>query len=468
MEKDHYAVLGVSEDADLDTIRKRYRALVRENHPDAVSPEKRDEAHRKMLALNAAWTVLSSTAERATYDVSRHSEAMRIALTEAKKHRAQTKPVAAGTGKSAARPAARARSAASTRSVRGGATSPSTSSNPRLRLLAMLREAEDLYFHHGLAAEAIAMCERVRQFDPGNAESAALLGDIYKEQGRRDLATAMYAQAVQSRPDNESYARKLNQVRGVAPSEKSDSASTRAASSKSGAASSASPFAKKQAAPAVTDDEVMAARRRFDRPAVQQRVPSEEEENTRNARVFKQELNRANSERSQQAAGFTLMALAVCVLVWGALGESDTTLAAIVPLSPHTMASTSLAAALAGGALPLLGIVERAGQTRPGASKLLGAPLVLGVLLAGIVWSPLAALIFLLLCAAAREFSRSMLIVLLMATLLACTMALSVPDAIIPVALSQSLMKWSGRAVLPFLLVGWVMGSIALGSPKKY
>ena len=465
MENDHYATLGVSEDADLETIRKRYRALVRENHPDAVPSEKRDEAHSKMLALNAAWTVLSSSAERASYDVSRHSEAMRIALAEAKKMRAGAKPAPPGKGKATARPAARARSAASTRSARDGAASPSTSSNPRLRLLAMLREAEDLYFRHGLAAEAIALCERVRQFDPSSAEAAALLGDIYKEQGRRDLAAEMYAQAVKSQPNNEGYTRKLNQVGGAAPSEKPAGPSTRATSF--GGAASASPFAKKQAAPAVTDDEVMAARRRFTRPTVQQRVAPEAEESTRNARLFKEELNRANTERSHQAGGLMMMALAVLVLVWGALGESDTAIAMIAPFSSRTMAATCVAAALAGGALPLLGMIERAGQVRPGTSKLLGAPLLLGVLLIGIVASPLAVPLFLLICAAARAFSKSMLIVLLMATLLACTMAFSVPDERILSALTVALLKWSGRAVLPFLLIGWVLGSIALGNPQR-
>jgi len=34
--KDYYAALGVPRDADLDAIKKAYRKLAREHHPDTV------------------------------------------------------------------------------------------------------------------------------------------------------------------------------------------------------------------------------------------------------------------------------------------------------------------------------------------------------------------------------------------------------------------------------------------------
>jgi curved DNA-binding protein CbpA len=62
---DPYAVLGVDHDADTDTIRAHYLALVREWHPDvSVHPD----AHQRTVAIIEAFAVLSDAAARARYD----------------------------------------------------------------------------------------------------------------------------------------------------------------------------------------------------------------------------------------------------------------------------------------------------------------------------------------------------------------------------------------------------------------
>jgi len=66
IEKNLYAVLGVSCDADQDTIKKAYRALARCHHPDINSGNPASEQQFKRIAQ--AYAVLSDPKRRAEYD----------------------------------------------------------------------------------------------------------------------------------------------------------------------------------------------------------------------------------------------------------------------------------------------------------------------------------------------------------------------------------------------------------------
>jgi len=63
---DLYATLGVAKTASEDEIRKAYRKLARQHHPD-VNPGK-PEAEDKFKAVAAAYDVLSNKEKRALYD----------------------------------------------------------------------------------------------------------------------------------------------------------------------------------------------------------------------------------------------------------------------------------------------------------------------------------------------------------------------------------------------------------------
>ena len=65
MSVDHYEVLGVSKDADAETIKKSYRKLARELHPD-VNGE--PGAEDRFKQVTHAYEVLSDPAQRASYD----------------------------------------------------------------------------------------------------------------------------------------------------------------------------------------------------------------------------------------------------------------------------------------------------------------------------------------------------------------------------------------------------------------
>src|SRR3954453_19935828 len=64
--KDFYQVLGVAKDADQAAIKKAYRKLARENHPDSKPGDKAAEDRFKQVA--EAYDVLGDKAKRKEYD----------------------------------------------------------------------------------------------------------------------------------------------------------------------------------------------------------------------------------------------------------------------------------------------------------------------------------------------------------------------------------------------------------------
>jgi molecular chaperone DnaJ len=68
-EKDFYAVLGVSADATQDQVKKTYRKLARQFHPDANSGD--PAAERRFKEIGEAYGVLSDPEQRRQYDAVR-------------------------------------------------------------------------------------------------------------------------------------------------------------------------------------------------------------------------------------------------------------------------------------------------------------------------------------------------------------------------------------------------------------
>lgn len=64
--RDYYEVLGVSRDATQEEIKKAYRRLAREAHPDVNKDDPR--AEEKFKEINEAYEVLSDPQKRAAYD----------------------------------------------------------------------------------------------------------------------------------------------------------------------------------------------------------------------------------------------------------------------------------------------------------------------------------------------------------------------------------------------------------------
>ncbi len=68
-EKDYYAILGVDKKADGATIKKKYRQLARELHPDKTKGDRKLEDRFK--EVSEAYDILSDDKKRAEYDQAR-------------------------------------------------------------------------------------------------------------------------------------------------------------------------------------------------------------------------------------------------------------------------------------------------------------------------------------------------------------------------------------------------------------
>ena len=70
-EKDYYAILGVDKKADAATIKKTYRSLARELHPDKTKGDKKLEDRFK--EVSEAYEILSDDKKRSEYDQARQA-----------------------------------------------------------------------------------------------------------------------------------------------------------------------------------------------------------------------------------------------------------------------------------------------------------------------------------------------------------------------------------------------------------
>ena len=66
MDKDFYAILGVPKDVDAKTLKKTYRKLAREWHPDSKPGDA--AAEHKFKDIGDAYAVLSDPEQRKQYD----------------------------------------------------------------------------------------------------------------------------------------------------------------------------------------------------------------------------------------------------------------------------------------------------------------------------------------------------------------------------------------------------------------
>jgi curved DNA-binding protein CbpA len=65
---DPYALLGVAQDASPEQLRRAYRRLIRQHHPDTRSGDGGAAADETLRRVMAAYAVLNDPSHRAAYD----------------------------------------------------------------------------------------------------------------------------------------------------------------------------------------------------------------------------------------------------------------------------------------------------------------------------------------------------------------------------------------------------------------
>jgi len=71
--RDYYEILGVKKSASLEEIKKAYRSLALQYHPDRVPEDKKKEAEEKFKEISESYAVLSDSQKRALYDQYGHA-----------------------------------------------------------------------------------------------------------------------------------------------------------------------------------------------------------------------------------------------------------------------------------------------------------------------------------------------------------------------------------------------------------
>ena len=175
MEMNYYDVLRLPRDTDPETIRKRYRQLARDLHPD-VLPDK-DTAHEQFIELVDAYQTLIDPLRRDAYDRSITGK-----IEDATPDITHTTPFSWREAR------------------RNGST------------IATLIEAENILIHgdEGSLEQARMICVDVLKLEPNNHRAYDLLGDIFERQKKLNLAIKAYSYAVQFAPQIPLYQQRLN------------------------------------------------------------------------------------------------------------------------------------------------------------------------------------------------------------------------------------------------------------------
>ncbi len=176
LQRNHYEVIGVPPTATTDEIKKKYRELARQFHPDVVKDK--DLGQKVFTQINQAYRVLADPEKRTQYDTTLLVDKVRSGSKPA-----ATVVSAASTGASAPPPAA----------------AQPLSAQAAANVTRLLLDAETAMMQNKLGSVKM-ICDKVLEVDPRNSKALSVLGDALVQMGKPRDAAAAYRRALQVAP----------------------------------------------------------------------------------------------------------------------------------------------------------------------------------------------------------------------------------------------------------------------------
>ena len=216
LQRNYYEVLGLPQGATTDQIKKKYRELARQFHPDVVKDK--NHGQRVFSQINQAYRVLGDAERRAQYN-STLAAGGGTANGNGSSHSASANGFAANgssaNGTYAAPQSQAAQTAPSARpQAQPAAQEPSAQ---KLQAITGLLGNADNAIMAGKPVEARAFCVKVLEIDPKSVRALEILGDALSQMGQREEAAVQYRKAIQIAPSHTIQA-KLTRIEQAGPS----------------------------------------------------------------------------------------------------------------------------------------------------------------------------------------------------------------------------------------------------------
>ena len=224
---DHYATLGVAPTALPDEIKRRYRSLARQYHPD-INPS--PDAAQKIKVINEAYHVLHDSDRRATYDAERMLNERAAQNTPPRPANGSTSPNSNSSRKPDQTTAAQApkrpqfdfngfgrvttgQSSTARPTVARPVKQTISKEEVKRKTDGLIAEAQLAYVNRRYR-EAEDLCQEILTLDRRNAIAHEVIADILMKRGQKAAAELHYSYSVQFNPQNKSVQAKLDRLMG--------------------------------------------------------------------------------------------------------------------------------------------------------------------------------------------------------------------------------------------------------------